>query len=198
MKTFKYLFIFTLLISCQKKNNNSEEEKKSIYELKTLSKDGINITFSFNNEIITFQDLHSITTKDNSKFINENPKYKDLNDLNISFIDGAYFGIKNENEIGDKVTLWLFPHKNKKSNTNESNINSIDLNYIVLNNKANSVDTVEKVFSAFKNNFNVSVKFEGEEIDDFQKIKKRINSLIDVSRNELKVEPGTNEAIKLI
>ncbi len=89
-------------------------------------------------------------------------------------------------------------HKNKKSNTNESNINSIDLNYIVLNNKANSVDTVEKVFSAFKNNFNVSVKFEGEEIDDFQKIKKRINSLIDVSRNELKVEPGTNEAIKLI
>ncbi len=198
MKILKYLFIFTLLISCQKKNNNSEEEKKSIYELKTLSKDGIYITFSFNNEIITFQDLHSITTKDNSKFINENPKYKDLNDLNISFIDGAYFGIKNENEIGDKVTLWLFPHKNKKSNTNESNINSIDLNYIVLNNKANSVDTVEKVFSAFKNNFNVSVKFEGEEIDDFQKIKKRINSLIDVSRNELKVEPGTNEAIKLI
>ena len=198
MKILKYLFIFTLLISCQKKNSNSEEGKKSIYELKTLSKDGINITFSFNNEIITFQDLHSINTKNNTEFINENPKYKDLNDLNISFIDGAYFGIKNENEIGDKVTLWLFPHKNKKYNTNESNINSIDLNYIVLNNKANSVDTVEKVFLAFKNNFNVSIKFEGEEIDDFQKIKKRINSLIDVSRNELKVEPGTNEAIKLI
>ena len=133
------LILIVILFGCQEKKEKIELTEKSSSELKDMAKGGINIEFIFNSNKPTFGDLYLITGSEDTKFPPKNRQFEKLNSLEIEFIDGAYYGIKNENKIGDGVTLWLFPMKNGKVEYTDINapFDSILMEYTVLSNKEN-------------------------------------------------------------
>lgn len=54
------------------------------------------------------------------------------------------------------------------------------------------------MFSTFHNNLDVKILFEGEDINDYKIIENRINNIIKLCRTELKVEPNSDEVLKLV
>ena len=177
----------------ESKEDTTTEFNSSVYE-------EINIEFIFNSMKPSFGELYLITGSKNKMFPPENRQFEKLNSLGISFIDGQYYGIKNENKIGDGVTLWLFALKNGEIDYVDLNapFDSIVMEYKVLSNQVESAKLVKKVFFAFKDNLNVTIVFEGEIITDYKVIEDRINRQIKRCRKELNVEPGTEEALKLV
>lgn len=177
----------------ESKEDTTTEFNSSVYE-------EINIEFIFNSMKPSFGELYLITGSENKMFPPENRQFEKLNSLGISFIDGQYYGIKNENKIGDGVTLWLFALKNGEIDYVDLNapFDSIVMEYKVLSNQVESAKLVKKVFFAFKDNLNVTIVFEGEIITDYKVIEDRINRQIKRCRKELNVEPGTEEALKLV
>ena len=200
MRNISLIFIAIVLFGCQEKKAKIELIEKSSSELKTMAREEINIEFIFNSNKPTFGELYLITGSEDTKSPAKNRQFEKLNSLGISFIDGAYYGIKNENKIGDGVTLWLFPMKGGKVDYVDFNapFDSIFMEYTVLSNKEKSAELVKKVFLAFKDNLDVKILFEGKEINDFELVENRINNIIELCRTELKVEPGSDEALKIV
>ena len=200
MRNISLILIAIILFCCQEKKEKIELTEKSSSELKNMAKGGINIEFIFNSSKPTFGDLYLITGSEDTKFPPQNRQFEKLNSLEIEFIDGAYYGIKNENKIGDGVTLWLFPMKNGKVEYTDIDapFDSILMEYTVLSNKEKSAELVKKVFFAFKDNLDVKILFEGKEVNDYGIIETRINDIIQLCKTELKVEPGSDEALKIV
>jgi len=200
MRNISLILIAIILFGCQEKKEKIELTEKSSSELKDMAKGGINIEFIFNSNKPTFGDLYLITGSEDTKFPPKNRQFEKLNSLEIEFIDGAYYGIKNENKIGDGVTLWLFPMKNGKVEYTDIDapFDSILMEYTVLSNKEKSAELVKKVFFAFKDNLDVKILFEGKEVNDYGIIETRINDIIQLCKTELKVEPGSDEALKIV
>lgn len=200
MKTIILLVSAISLFGCQNDKESTELVQKSSQELNKMAMGGINIEFIFNNNKPTFGELYLITGEENVDFPAENKHFEALSPLEFSFIDGAYYGIKNNNNIGDGVALWLFPLKNGSAEYTNADLpfDSVLMEYTVLNNNPKSAKLIENVFHAFQNNLDVKIVFEGDEISDYQVIENRINELIAYSNNELKVIPGSEEALKLL
>lgn len=186
-----------ILFGCQETMDLTE---KSPTELKTMAIQGINLEFIFKSNKPTFGELYLITGSEDPNFPAENRQFEKLNTLDISFIDYAYYGIKNDNNIGDGVTVWLFPMKNGNTEYDdyEAPFDSMLMEYTVLSNNEKSSDIVKKVFFAFKDNLDVKIMFEGKEVTDYKIIENRINDIIEICRTELNVEPGSEEALKLV
>ncbi len=197
MKNLSLIIITMILFGCQETKDLTE---KSTTELKTMAIKGINLEFIFNSNKPTFAELYLITGSEDPKFPAENRQFEKLNTLDISFIDYAYYGIKNDNKIGDGVTIWLFPMKNGNTEYDdyEAPFDSMLMEYTVLSNNEMSSDLVKKVFFAFKDNLDVKIIFEGKEVTDYKIIENRINDIIEICRTELNVEPGSEEALKLV
>lgn len=189
-----------MLCNCLEKKTIIESKEDTTTEFNSLAYEEINIEFIFNSMKPSFGELYLITGSENKMFPPENRQFEKLNSLGISFIDGQYYGIKNENKIGDGVTLWLFALKNGEIDYVDLNapFDSIVMEYTVLSNQVESAELVKNVFSAFKDNLDVTIVFEGEIITDYKVIEDRINRQIERFRRELNVEPGTEEALKLV
>ena len=200
MRNISLLLITIILFGCQEKKEKIELTEKSPAELKAMAKEEINIEFVFNSDKPTFGELYLITGSEDTKFPAINRQFEKLNSLGITFIDGAYYGIKNENKIGDGVTLWLFPMKGGKVEYTDIDapFDSILMEYTVLSNKKKSAELVKNVFFAFKDNLDVKILFEGKEINDFDLVENRINNIIELCNTELNIEPGSDEALKLV
>lgn len=184
-----------ILFGCHEKNDNIESTSHSAPETKT-----INVEFVFNSNKPSFGELYLITGSEDSKFPIENRQFEKLNSLGVSFIDGAYYGIKNDNKIGDGVTLWLFPMK--KGSVEYVNINapfdSVLMEYNVLGNREESIELVKEVFNSFKNNLDVKIVFDGKEINDFRIVENKIKVIVEVCKAELEIGPGSEEALTLL
>jgi len=197
MKNLSLIIIVIFIFGCQEQIELTE---RSSAELKTMATEGIGIEFIFQSNKPTFGELFLITGSEDPKFPAKNHQFEKLNSLDISFIDYAYYGIKNDNKIGDGVTIWLFPMKNGDTEYDDYNapFDSVFMEYTVLSNTEKSSELVKKVFFAFKDNIDVKIVFEGKVVNDYKIIENRINEIIEVCRTELKVEPGSEEALKLV
>ncbi|AEH00985.1 hypothetical protein [Lacinutrix sp. 5H-3-7-4] len=197
MKNLSLVIIAIILFGCQEQ---IELPEKSSEELKTMAIEGISVEFIFNSNKPSFGDLYLITGSEDKTFPAKNRQFEKFKSLGVSFIDQAYYGIRNESKIGDGVTIWLFPLKNGKTEFAgiDAPFDSILMEYTVLTNKENSSDLVKKVFYAFKDNLDVQIIFEGKEVNDYKTIEKRIKEITELCKNELKLVPGSEEAIKRV
>ncbi|WCO01558.1 hypothetical protein [Psychroserpens ponticola] len=197
MRSLSLIILTVFLFGFQEQKELNE---KSSAELKTMATKGIYIEFIFKSNKPTFGELFLITGSEDPKFPAQNRQFEKLNNLGFSFIDYAYYGIKNENKIGDGVTIWLFPMKNGNTEYDDYDapFDSMLMEYTVLSNTEKSSYVVKKVFFAFKDNIDVKIVFEGKEVNDYKIIENRINDIIEVCRTELKVEPGSEEALRLV
>ena len=189
-----------MLCNCLEKKTIIESKEDTTTEFNSLAYEEINIEFIFNSMKPSFGELYLITGSENKMFPPENKQFEKLNSLGISFIDGQYYGIKNENKIGDGITLWLFALKNGEIDYVDLNapFDSIVMEYTVLSNQVDSAELLKKVFFAFKDNLDVTIVFEGEIITNYKDIEDKINRQIERCRRELNVEPGTEKALKLV
>ena len=165
------------------------------YEL--LAFEGIDIDFQFNTEKLHFGDLFLIVGIENPNFPSNNKEIIELQSLGFEQVDD-YFGIRNNSNLGSDVKIWLFPIINgEEVYHNHGPYDSLRLSYIVVKNTPNTIDIFEKSFNQFSDKLDVTPKFNGETVIDFNEIKTICNNTIKYCREELKVEPGSEEAIGL-
>ena len=164
-------------------------------DLEALAFEGISIDFQFNSDKPTFGDLLLIVDSENPNSLPNSREFKKLNKLGFEQIDD-YFGIKNNNDTGDNVKLWLFPIINgEEVYNNEGPFDAIRLTYVVVRNDTNTADLFEKVFKAFSSNLDVTAKYDGKPIESYNAIQRTIRETIQYCEQVLKVEPGSNEAL---
>lgn len=166
-------------------------------DLETFAFEGINIDFKFNSDKPTFGDLFLIVGYENPNFPPNSKEFENLQDLGFDQVDD-YFGIRNDSDIGDDVKIWMFPLiDGEEVYHNEGPFDAIRLNYMVVRNDTKTADLFEKTFNSVTANLNVTPRFNGQPIDGFANIKKTINETIQYCRQELKVEPGSDESLQL-
>lgn len=166
-------------------------------DLEVLAFEGISIDFQFNSDKPTFGDLFLIVGFENPNFLPNSREFEKLNKLGFEQTDD-YFGIKNNTDTSDNVKLWLFPIiKGEEVYHNEGPFDAIRLTYVVVRNDTNTADLFEKVFKAFSSNLDVTAKYDGKPIESYNAIQRTISEAIQYCRHELKVEPGSDEALQL-
>lgn len=185
------------LLSC-----NATEQKDVIMDgqnpdLETVTFEGITIDFKFNSDKPSFGDFFLIVGRENPNFPSNSSEFEKLQYLGIVQVDD-YFGIRNTSEIGDDVTLWLYPLKNGEAIRHKDGlIDAIRLSYIILRNDIKTAEIFEETFKALTENLNVTPFFNGQPLDNFEKIRSVMNEAVQYCRLELKVEPGSDEALQL-
>jgi hypothetical protein len=197
MKRLTFILITIGLLSCngteQKKVNKDDQTQN----LETLVFEGINIDFKFNSDKPTFGDLFLIVGYENPNFPPNSKEFENLQNLGFDQVDD-YFGIRNTSDIGDDVKIWMFPIINgEEVYHNEGPFDAIRLNYVIVRNDKETEVLFEKAFNSITTNLNVSPTVNGQPIDNYDNIKKIINEAIQYCRQELKVEPGSDEALQL-
>ena len=215
MKNIIPIFLTCVLLGCQgnsKKNERIElvpepdKELREEYEkimamnnsqLEELAFEGINIDFRFKNDKPTFGDLFLICGYDNPNFPANSKEFEKLSELKFEQVDD-YFGIRNPTEIGDDVLVWLFPIINDEEvYHNEGPFDAIRINYVVIKNEKAKTKLVEDIYNSFNKHLDVDVYFEGNRIDDYSAISKKLTEVIEYCDKELKVEPGSDKAMEL-
>jgi|SaaInl3SG_22_DNA_1037383.scaffolds.fasta_scaffold61245_1 hypothetical protein len=197
MKRLTFILITIGLLSCkgteQKKVNTDDKTQ----DLETLAFEGISIDFKFNLDKPTLADLFLIVGYENPNFPPTSRDFENLQNLGFDQIDD-YFGIRNTSDIGDDVKIWLFPIVNgKEVYHNEGPFDAIRLNYIIVRNDEQTEVLFEKAFDSITTNLNVTPTLNGQPIDNYDNIKKTIKDAIQYCKQELKVEPGSDEALQL-
>ncbi len=163
----------------------------------TIVHEGFNIDFIFNSDKPTFGDLFLIVGFENPNFPPNSDEFLKMNKLDFSQIDD-YFGIKNKSKKGDDIKLWLIPIiDNKEVYHNEGPFDAIRLNYRILRNETKTKEIFRLVFDTFKESLNVTIIRNGKEINNYSEIEKEIDELINYCKIQLKVEPGSHEALLL-
>ncbi|EMS34525.1 hypothetical protein C943_03744 [Mariniradius saccharolyticus AK6] len=166
-------------------------------DLETLAFEGISIDFKFNSDKPTFGDLFLIVGYENPNFPPNSREFKSLQNLGFEQVDD-YFGIRNTDDIGDDVKIWMYPIINgEEVYHNEGPFDAIRLNYVIVRNDKETEVLFEKAFNSIATNLNVTPTFNGQPIDSYDNIKKTINDAIQYCKQELKVEPGSDEALQL-
>ena len=186
-----------LLFSC----NAAKKEKDIIapeqMDLESLAFEGISVDFQFNSKKPTFGSLFLVVGYENPNFPPQSREFEKLQDLDFEQVDD-YFGIRNRTELGDDVKMWLFPIINGEEVYHDDRpFDAIRLTYVVVRNTSNTKLVFEKVFNSILENLDVTPTFNGKEISRFSNIDKIINKTILYCRKELKVEPGSSEAMQL-
>ncbi len=197
-KHLKLLFILSLsllIVGCKQEISASKTDNEVAKEILSKEPKNIYLKFIFNSKKPTFEELHLITSSENAEFPEESKQFEKLHALGFLFLDGEYYGIRNNKKVGDGVALWLIPIKEKNTN---KNFDSILMDYSVLGNDVTSAELVKKVFYAFKDNFDVKILFEEKEIHNYAVIEDKIDDMIASCRTELNVEPGSYEALELV
>jgi len=196
MRISKLILIFFIFLSC----NNGNKKVNVEINNKNLEKqafEGINIDFVFNGNKPSFGDLFLIVGFENPNFPSQNKTFENLNNIGFTQIDD-YFGIKNSTEKGGDVIVWLFPLINNQEVYHSNGpFDAVRLNYGILRNEVNKISVLENVFDKFNKLLDCQIIFEGKEIKTFDIIEKRINEISDYCRINLKVEPGSDNALKL-
>ena len=197
MKRLTFILITIGLLSCkgieQKKVNTDDQTQ----DLETLAFEGISIDFKFNSDKPTFGDLFLIVGQENPNFPPNSKEFENLQNLGFEQIDD-YFGLRNTGDIGDDVKIWMFPIINgEEVYQSEGPFDAIRLNYVIVRNDKETAVLFEKVFNSITTNLDVSPTVNGQPIDNYDNIKKTINETIQFCRQELKVEPGSDEALQL-
>ncbi|WP_422104714.1 hypothetical protein [Winogradskyella sp.] len=171
--------------------------KLQMADLETLAFEGINIDFHFNSDNPTFGDLFLIVGFENPDFLPNSREFEKLAGLGFEQTDD-YFGIKNDTDIGDDVKLWLFPIiKGEEVYHDNGPFDAIRLSYVVLRNEQKTAKLFENTFNSIKSNLDVTPTFDRKQIESFEEIKKIIAKTIQYCKEELKVEPGSEEALQL-
>jgi len=166
-------------------------------DLETQAFEGFSIDFEFNSNKPTFGDLFLIVGFENPNFSPNSYEFEQLSDLGFEQTDD-YFGIKNFDEGGDEIKLWLFPLINgKEVHHNEGPFDALRLSYAVVRNKPETAELFEKVYEAFTSKLDVTTRLNGKAMNDFKQIRSQINQVIEYCENELKVDPGSDEALML-
>lgn len=165
-------------------------------DMESLAFEGISIDFNFNSDKPTFGDLFLIVGFENPNFPPNSRVFQNLQDLNFEQADD-YFGIKNDPDDGF-VKVWLFPIVNgEEVYHHHGPYDALRLNYAVVSNDPKTAELFEKAFNALLANLDATPTYNGQPIEDYSNIKKTINETIQYCRNELKVEPGSDEALQL-
>ena len=168
-----------------------------IADLETLAFEGISIDFQFNSDKPTFGDLFLIVGFENPNFIPNSREFEKLAELGFQQTDD-YFGIKNDTDNGDDVKLWLFPIINgEEVYHNNGPFDAIRVSYGVLRNDKKTAELFENAYNSITSNLDVTPKFGGKRIENFEDVKGIISKTIDYCRDELKVEPGSGKALQL-
>lgn len=171
-------------------------EKQNL-DFEVLAHEGIRIDFEFNSDKPTFGDLFLIVGFENPNLPYNSKEFEKLAELEFEQVDD-YFGIRNKTQIGDDVKIWLFPIINgEEVYHNQGPFDAIRITYGVLHNDIKTAELFEKVFDTINSNLDVTPNFEEKKIDDFEEIKKIITKTIQYCKEELKVEPGSKEALQL-
>ncbi|MCC9074283.1 hypothetical protein LNQ49_22070 [Flavobacterium sp. F-65] len=157
-------------------------------------KEYISIDFKFNQEKPSFGDFFKITGFSNPNFPSKNDMFLNFADLEIEQIDD-YFGISNQDDEGDDVTLWLFPLiKNDEVFHHKGPFDGIRLQYDTLRNTTHKIAVVEMVFESFKKHLDATILFNNNPIENFSVIKNNIDANIAFWRNK-DIEPGSEDAL---
>jgi hypothetical protein len=181
------------------KNGRSKNEKMKTQpdDLEELAFEGISIDFQFNSNKPSFGDLFLIVGHENPNYPANSKEFEKLKGLGFEQTDD-YFGIKNDKDTGDDVKLWLYPLiKGKEVYHNNGPFDAIRITYVIVRNDSNTADLFEKIFTEITSNLDVTPTFKGKGVDNYNEIKSRINETIRYCREELKVEPGSDNALQL-
>ncbi|PNW25765.1 hypothetical protein [Formosa algae] len=171
--------------------------ESQIADLETLAFEGINIDFQFNSDKPTFGDLFLIVGFENPNFLPNSREFEKLSDLGFTQTDD-YFGINNDMNLGDDIKLWLIPLINgEEVHHNDGPFDAIRISYVVVRNDTKTAELFENTFNSIISNLDVTPTFGGKRIENFGKIKGIISKTIQYCREELKVEPGSNQALQL-
>ena len=197
MKRLTFILIAIGLLSCKGTEQKEVNTDDQTQDLETLAFEGISIDFKFNSDKPTFGDLFLIVGYENPNFPPNSKEFEKLQDLGFDQVDD-YFGIRNTSDTGDDVKIWMFPIiNNEEVYHNEGPFDAIRLNFVIIRNDIETADLFEKTFNSLTNNLNVTPVFNGRPIDNFDNVKKIVNETIQYCRQELKVEPGSDEALQL-
>lgn len=197
MKKLTAIILIFVLLSCKSEKPKNGKKKMQNDDLETLAFEGINIDFQFNSYKPTFGDLFLIVGFENPKFIPKNREFEKLNKLGFEQTDD-YFGIRNQTEIGSDIEIWLFPIISGKEVYHENGpFDAIRISYSVVVNEENTAEIFENIFNAIMKNLDVTPTFEGKRIENYEEIQELITKTIQYCKRELKVEPGSEEALEL-
>ena len=176
---------------------NSETKQNPNSDLEIKAFDGIDIDFKFTNKQPSFGELFLIVGYENPNFPPESREFENLNHLGFEQVDD-YFGIKNQSEIGSDIKLWLHPLVSGEEVHHHSGpFDALRLRYCVRENQPNTVVLFEQIYNEFNSKLEVNPTYSNNIIPNFDQIKEDVNKTIEFCRNELKVEPGSSEALQL-
>lgn len=217
MKNLIYIIIPLLILSCSEESNNEASNKDSVSndmekkqdtvqnntdtvkvsDLEVMAHEGVSVDFIFKGNKPTFGELFLICGYENPNFPPKHREFEKVADLGFEQSDD-YFAIKNKTDIGDDIILWLFPLFNgEEVYHHDGEIEGIRITYVVLRNQPKNAKLFEKVFYSFISKLDVEVKFNKEEISDFSIVNEQIIKVVDFCEHELKVVPGSEEALAL-
>lgn len=195
MKRLTLILITLGLLSCR--GSEKIDMAYQTQDLETLAFEGISIDFKFNSKKPTLGDLFLIVGYENPNFRPNSRDFENLQDLGFNQVDD-YFGIRNTSNTGDNVKIWMFPIINgKEVYHNEGPFDAIRVKYVVIRNDKETAVLFERVYNSIITNLNVIPTTNGQPIDNYDNIKKTINEIIKFCRQDLKVEPGSDEALEL-
>lgn len=165
--------------------------------METINDPNVIIDFAFNSKQPKFGDLFTVVGYENPNFPSSTDLYLELADLNFEQID-HFFGIKNEDDAGGEIVIWLIPIKNGiEVHHDEGPFDSIRLTYNALTNKADKIEHLRKCFELIVKVLDVKIFFNGQEIDSFDPIQGEINKIINYFREVEGIEPGSDESMEI-
>lgn len=166
-------------------------------DIEAIAFEGVSIDFQFESNNPTFGELFLIVGSENPNFPPQNRGFENLSQLDFEQVDD-YFGIRNNTEKGDDIKIWLMPIVNgQEVHHHEGPFDAVRITYVVVRNTVDTKDLFEKIFQEFQSNLDAKPFFNGKEVTDFSDIEKVISIAVEYCRNDLKVKPGSEEAMML-
>lgn len=154
----------------------------------------INIDFNFSDKKPSYGDLYKMVGYENSDYPSNDDAFLIFSELGIEQADD-FFGVKNHNNDGDDIVLWVIPLINDQEvYDNNGPFDGLRLHFNTLRNTPDKVLIVEKVFLAFKTHLNAKIFFEKKPIDNFLGVKDYIDLQFDFWRKQ-GLEPGSDDAL---
>jgi len=197
MRQITIILITIGLVSCRGAEEKKVDTNNQTQDFEALAFEGINVDFKFKSNNPTFGDLFLIVGYEHPSFSPNSKEFEKLQDLDFDQVDD-YFGIRNNSNFGGDVKIWLFPLiDGHKVYHNKGPFDAIRLSFVVIRNEPNTKSTFKKAFHLITSNLDVIPTLNGQPIESYEIIEKTINEIIQYCRLELKVEPGSNEALQL-
>jgi hypothetical protein len=155
---------------------------------------GLALDFVFNSQRPKFGDLFLIVGFENPNFPPESRDFEKLEGLGFEQIDD-YFGIRNNEEHGDDVKIWLYPVADGDTVEHHPGpFDAVRLNYEVLRNDPKNAKLFEQCVEALATSLDVTPMLEGKPVT-LGEVKEVIEQVLSYCRTELNVEPGSEDAL---